>query len=113
MNNQLNNYNWINKKNIPYILGIIIVVLVVVGLVYYFYKQQAKETEKQILSEKTIEEILKKDLTAPTTEENIEISEEKIKDLTAPKQEETKESSENIDIKEVEKDILKKLTAPQ
>jgi len=112
MNNQLEKYKWINKKTPLSVLEIIVAVLVIVGLIFYFFKKQKKEAEKQVFPQKTIEKILKEDLTAPATGEDIKIPEETIKELTAPNQKETKEVPENVKIKEVPEDIIKNLTAP-
>ena len=89
-----------NKKIL--ILIVIIAGLIVAGFVYFIYQKSiSREKEKSLPKERTLEQILKQDLTAPS-EKEFPVSEEVMKDLTAPQSKE-----------KIPQDILQNLTVPE
>jgi len=92
----------LNKKKILIIAVVIILILLILSF-FSFLSSRKKEKEQERLPEgRTLEEILKEDLTAPAGTE-VNVPKEVINKLTAPKQ------KKNPSVPE---DIMKSLTAP-
>lgn len=72
------------KRKFIYLSIFILIVVIAVVFIFFNYWQKSKES-KEKTEKKTLEQIVKKDLTAPAGSENIKISEEVIKNLTASK----------------------------
>jgi len=92
----------IDKKKALIIAGIIILILLILSF-FSFLSSRKKEKEQEKFPEgRTLEEILKEDLTAPAGTE-VNVPKEVINKLTAPKQKKNPP---------VPNDIIKSLTAP-
>lgn len=104
----------IEKKSIIYLAIVLIAVLIIGVVVYFVFFKKEAVPEEPIVGEKTIEEIIE-DLTAPESEEEIQVSDEVIQSLTALESEESpQEQSEEGEITGgVGQDIIDSLTAPE
>lgn len=88
------------KSSQKSVLIIISVLIILAVLIYFLFIIKPAKEEKPAPAERTLEQILKEDLTAPLEELPL-ISEEVIESLTAPAPKE-----------EVPENILENLTAP-
>jgi hypothetical protein len=91
-----------SKKSILYLVIVILTFFLAIGLIWYFSQiQKPVKEEKPTPAERTLEEILKEDLTAPS-EKEFPVPEKVMKDLTSPQSKE-----------KIPEGIIKNLTAPK
>ena len=95
-------YMNIDKKKALIIVGIIILILLFLSFIYFLSKKKTREEGIYGPGERTLEQILREDLTAPTGTD-VNVPKEVINKLTAPKQKKNPPVPDNI---------IKSLTAP-
>jgi len=92
----------INKKKILITVVIIIVILLILSFFYFIFLKKQEQGEIFGPKSRTLEEILREDLTAPSDAEN-KISQDLINTISAPAKKK---------IVPVSAEIIKSLTAP-